>query len=208
MQQAPAWAPPPGAALGKGLGHDAHTVLPDHSAVRCPIRRASRWQRQVTSWGWGQAPWGWGWASVPSSESHLGLQGEESGSDCPRVVAWGGESLVDLVSAAPLSQGAVQDRSTGTPLEGPSLLLQPRKSSPKESKVLGSEHWEEPRPPGSQAGCLSTGAVPLQLRGSPATLGFCFLPGSGQSGSDACGAGTGVLLLARGPGGLGYGSGM
>lgn len=74
---------------GKGLGHDAHTVLPDR-----PLRWLHLAGLQVAASGnqlglW-PGPWGWGWASVPSSESRLGLQGEESGSDGPRVVAWGG----------------------------------------------------------------------------------------------------------------------
>lgn len=188
----PTWS-----CTGEGAGpRCSRTVLPDHPLRWLHPAGLQVWQRQVTSWGWG--PLGWGWASVPLQKSIWDYRA--------RVVltAPGGrlgeESLVDLVpSEAPLSQGAVQDRSTGTPQRAPSLLLlASRKSSPKARSLGLSTGGGTPEPPGSQAGCLFTGAVPLQLRGSPATLGFCFLQQWSVWVRSACGAGTGVLLLARG----------
>lgn len=79
---------------------------------------------------------------MPSSESHLGLQGEESGSYGPRVVAWGGG-----IPCRPCPQRLhclrMQSRTgpQGHPRGLPASSSQPRKSRPRESRGLGSQHW-------------------------------------------------------------------
>lgn len=180
--------------------------------ARCAgsIWRASRWQRQVTSWGWGQAPRGGGGHLCPLQSHVWDYRARRVVLMAPEWSPGEGESLVDPSPEAPLSQGAVQDRSAGTPQRAPSLLL-----AAEEIEAQGKQGpWvsalgEEPRPPGSQAGYLSTGAAPLQLHGSPATLGFCFPPGGGQSGSDRpVVLELGFRFWPGAPGGLGHGSGM
>lgn len=122
-----------------------------------------------------------------------------------------GESLQALSPVALSSLGTGQDRPAGTPQRALSLpvaaeeIEAQRKEGPR---VTGP--GREPRPCGSQSSRLATGAAPLQLLGSPSTLGlFPHLAAvcPGQAGRPVALV-LWFCLWPRAPGRLGSGSGM
>lgn len=188
---------------GKGLGHDAHTVLPDH-----PLRWLHPAGLQVAAsgnqLGLGSGPWGWGWASVPLQSPIWDYRARRVVLTAPGWSPGEGESLVDLVPSGSVISGCSPGQvRRDTPRGLLASSLQPRKSSPKESKVLGSEHWGRnpgllaPRPAACSQGqpYCSSGEV-LQPLASVARLAVVSL---GQIGLWRWNWGS-----ASGPGLLGY----
>lgn len=149
--------------------------------------------------GLGSGPWGWGWASVPLQSPIWDYRARRVVLTAPGWSPGEGE-LVDLVPSGSIVSGCSPGQvHRDNPQRAPSLLLAAEEVEPKESKVLGSEHWEEPRP------SWLPGRLPVHRGGPTAAPGkSCNLLASVSClavvslGQIACGAGTGVLLLARG----------
>lgn len=172
--------------------------------ARCAgsIRWASRWQRQVTSWGWGwgQAPGGGGRHLCPLQSPTWDYRARRVVLMAPGWSPGEGESLVDLVPSGSIVSGCSPGQVRRDTPEGSQPPPRSRGNrGPEKAGALGLSTGG-----GTQASWLP-GRLPVHGGGPTAALGkscdpwllFSAWQWSVQV-RQACGAGTGVLLLAQG----------